>query len=160
VGLRLGGSWNIMPGLLQASLGGFFQSRAVQADYMSIDNFGAARTGFGLGLMVRLGPIELMASYAHVFQETMNIAPPTHEPREQASDDPKRGFDQRIYDDGNLSAEPVADPRVPKPSRADGVASVRQTAVFESEDQRARVVNAGRYTASFNIVSIALTHRF
>jgi hypothetical protein len=40
------------------------------------------------------------------------------------------------------------------------VASVRQAAVFESEDVRARVINAGRYVASFNIVSIAVTHQF
>lgn len=158
VALRLGGSWNVVPGLLQASAGTFFQSRSVQVDYVNIDNYGLARVGVGGGLMVRLGPLEVLASYAHIFQETVQLAPPPHEPREQASDDPKRGFDQRIYEDGVLSAQPVLDPRVP--ARADGVAVVRQNAVFESEAMRARVVNAGRYTAGFDILSIAVTHRF
>lgn len=158
--LRLGGSWNILPGFLQASLGGFVQSRSVQVSYMSIDNYGAARLGFGVGAMMRLGPIELMASYAHVFQETIDLAPPQHQPREQASDDPTTGFDQRIYGEGRLGAEPLADARAPSPANADGVAKVRQTAVFESKSVRARVVNAGRYTASFNVFSIALAHRF
>ena len=158
--LRLGGSWNVLPGVLQASAGGFFQSRGVDADYASIDNYGFSRVGFGLGAKARLGPLEVMVAYSHVFQETLEVAPPAHEPRDQASDDPKRGFDQRIHDDGVLSEQPVADSRAPSIAKADGVASSRQTAVFESENVRARVVNAGRYTASFNVLSIAVTHRF
>jgi hypothetical protein len=158
IALRLGGSWNVMPGFLQASGGAFFQSRSVRADYVSIDNYGLARLGVGIGLMMRLGPLEVIASYAHIFQETVEIAPPSHEPREQATDDPRRGFDQRIYEDGVLSAQPVLDSRVPV--RATGVAAVRQNAVFESEAMRARVVNAGRYKAGFDILSIAVTHRF
>jgi long-chain fatty acid transport protein len=158
--LRLGGSWNVLPGLLQASAGTFFQSRGVEADYASVDNYGLARVGFGLGAKARLGPVEVMVAYSHVFQETLEVAPPPHEPRDQASDDPKRGFDQRIYQDGVLSEQPLRDPRAPSTSKADGVASARQTAVFESETVRARVVNAGRYTASFNVLSIAVTHRF
>ncbi|HTU59250.1 MAG TPA: hypothetical protein VMF89_12465, partial [Polyangiales bacterium] len=158
--LRLGGSWTALPGVLQASLGAFYQSRGVEAAYVAIDNYGLARIGFGLGARVRLGPIDVTAAYSHVFQETVQIAPPDHEPRDQASDDPTRGFDQRIYEDGVLSSAPLRDPRAPSPSDADGVASVRQGAVFESEDQRARVINAGKYTAGFNVFSLAVTHRF
>jgi|GEM_PF-6658370 len=158
--LRLGGSWTALPGVLQASLGAFYQSRGVEAAYVAIDNYGLARIGFGLGARVRLGPVDLTAAYSHVFQETVQIAPPEHEPRDQASDDPTRGFDQRIYEDGVLTNGPVRDPRAPSPADADGVASVRQGAVFESEDQRARVINAGKYTAGFNVFSLAVTHRF
>lgn len=160
VALRLGGSWNVLPGSLQVSGGGFYQSRGVKPDFASIDNYGFGRVGFGLGVRVRLGPVDLTASYAHIFQETLDIAPPAHEPREEATDDPKSGFDQRIYEDGELSERPLRDPAAPSASEADGVASVRQAAVFESEDVRARVINAGRYVASFNIVSLAVTHQF
>lgn len=158
--LRLGGSWTALPGVLQASLGAFYQSRSVEAAYVAIDNYGLARIGFGLGARVRLGPVDVTAAYSHIFQETIDIAPPQHEPRDQASDDPTRGFDQRIYEDGVLSSSPVRDPRAPSPGSADAIASVRQTAVFESEDMRARVVNAGKYTAGFNVFSLAVTHRF
>lgn len=159
-GLRLGGSWTPLPGALQASAGAFFQTRGVEASYVSVDNFGAARFGFGLGMRVRLGPVDLSAAYAHIFQETLEIAPPPHQPRDQASDDPQRGFDKRIYEDGVLTDKPLTDPRAPDPKDADAIASARQTAVFESDDNRARVVNAGRYTAGFNVFSINVTHRF
>jgi hypothetical protein len=158
--LKLGGSWTALPGLLQASAGGFFQSRGVEAAYVTVDNYGLARIGFGLGMRVRLGPVDVSAAYSHIFQETLELAPPEHEPRDQASDDPTRGFDQRIYENGVLSERPLRDPRAPSPSSADAVASARQTAVFESDDQRARVINAGRYTAGFNVFSLAVTHRF
>jgi hypothetical protein len=156
--LRLGGSWNVLPGGLQASAGAFYQSRSVQADYVNIDNFGLTRLGLSLGLKVRMGPLELMASYAHIFQETLDVAPPPHEPHELATDDPHRGFDQRISMDGQASAQPVPDPRVP--ARIGAIASARQTAVLQSADMRAQVINAGRYTAGFDVISVALTHRF
>jgi hypothetical protein len=157
---RLGGSWTALPGILQASAGGFYQTRGVEAAYVSVSNFGVSRIGFGLGARVRIGPVDVQAAYSHIFQETMEIAPPTHEPREEASDDPTRGFDQRIYEDGVQSERPLVDRRAPSPSSADAVASARQTAVFESEDNRAKVINAGRYTGSFNVFSVAITHRF
>lgn len=158
--VRLGGSYAILPGTLQGSLGGFFQSRGVEAAYVTVDNYNLSRIGFGLGARVRLGPVDITAAYAHVFQETLELAPPPHEPRDRATDDPTNGFDQRIYEDGMLSDEPLKDPRAPAPKDADAVAKVRQTAVFESDDVRARVINAGRYTAGFNVFSIAVTHRF
>jgi hypothetical protein len=158
--LRVGGSWTALPGTLQASAGAFYQSRSVEAAYVDVGNFGLARIGFGLGARVRLGPVDLTAAYSHIFQETLEVAPPNHEPREEGSDDPRRGFDQRVYEDGVLSERPLRDPRAPAPADADAIAAGRQTAIFESEDQRARVVNAGKYTAGFNVFSIAVTHRF
>jgi hypothetical protein len=160
IALKLGGSYAIVPGALQASAGAFWQSRGVQAEYVTVDNYGLSRIGFGLGVRVRLGPVDISAAYSHIFQETLEVAPPAHEPREQASDDPHRGFDQRIYEDGMLSDKPVADPRAPAPGKGNAVASARQTAVFESPESRARVINAGKYTGSFNVFSLALTHRF
>jgi hypothetical protein len=157
--LRLGGSYAILPGMLQASAGGFFQSRGVEAAYVTVDNYSLARIGFGLGMRVRLGPVDLSAAYSHVFQETLELAPPKHEPRDQATEaDATRGFDQRIYEDGMLTEKPLKDPRAPAINNADAVAQARQTAGFDSE--KARVINAGRYTAGFNVFSIAVTHRF
>ena len=160
VAIRVGGSYNVVPGLLQLSAGGFFQSRSTSADYATVANYGFSRVGLALGLVWRLGSTDLMAAYSHVFQEELNLAPPPHQPRTQASDDPHSGFDQRIYEDGQLSDKPITDPRAPSAKAADSVASSRQTAVFESDDARSRVVNAGRYTASFNVLSLGLVHHF
>jgi hypothetical protein len=157
--VRLGGSYAILPGTLQASLGGFYQSRGVEASYATVSNFALSRVGFGLGMRVRLGPVDISAAYAHVFQESLQLAPPDHEPRDQAvEDDPTRGFDQRIYEDGTLTEQPLKDPRAPSIKNADAVAKERQAAGFDSE--KARVINAGHYTGGFNVFSIAVTHRF
>lgn len=157
--VRLGGSYTVLPGMLQASLGGFYQSRGVDLSYVTVSNYSLARVGFGLGMRVRLGPVDISAAYSHVFQESIELAPPDHEPRDKASeDDPTRGFDQRVYEDGMLSEQPLKDPRAPSIKNADAVAKERQPAGLESD--RARVINAGRYTAGFNVFSISVTHRF
>jgi hypothetical protein len=158
--VRLGGSANLVPGRLQVSGGGFFQTRSIDPSYASVDSYGFARGGLGLGVMVRIGTVDLMASYAHIFQEELLVAPPPHQPRDQATDAPESGFDQRIYEDGQLSAQPRTDPRAPAPSAADGVAKLKQSAAFESENLRSRVVNAGRYTANFNVLSLGVVHHF
>jgi hypothetical protein len=160
IALRAGGSYNVLPGLLAVSAGGFFQSRSSSAAYASVANFGFARVGLGLGATVRVGSVELMAAYAHIFQEEINLAPPPAEPRTQATSDPRSGFDQRIYQDSQLSDKPVMDPKAPSPSAASGVASGQQTAIFETSSLRARVVNAGRYVSSFNVLSLSIAHHF
>ena len=157
--LRLGSSVNLIPNRLQVSAGGFFQTRGVEASYASIDNFGFMRIGVGLGVTVRLGRFDVMAAYAHIFQETLDIAPPAHQDRRDATDSPTSGFDQRIYENDVLSA-PRPDPRAPAPGKADGVAKLTQSALFESDDLRRRVVNAGKYTAGFDILSIGAIYHF
>ncbi|HEY2732555.1 MAG TPA: hypothetical protein VGI70_01150 [Polyangiales bacterium] len=160
VALRLGGSYNVLPGRVQVSAGGFFQTRGAAADYVSVTNFGLTRVGVGLGVTIRLGRVDLMAAYAHIFQETFDEAPPNPQPRTAATDNPKSGFDQRIYQDGVLSDVPKTDPRAPAPRAADGVAASQQSAVFTSDAMRARVINAGSYVVSFNVLSIGLVHHF
>lgn len=157
--LRLGGGVTLVRGVLQAMAGAFYQTRGVEPDYAGVTSYGLARAGFGVGALVRLGPFDLVASYAHIFQETLEVAPPRHEPRDEVDRDPRSGFDQRIYEDGVLG-EPRADRRAPSRADADGVAAMQQTAIFESETLRARVVNAGRYTASFNLISLSVVHRY
>jgi hypothetical protein len=161
IAVRLGGSVNVLPGRVQLSAGGFLQTRGVEADYVSVSSYGLMRVGVGLGVVVRVGSgVDLMLSYAHVYQGDFNVAPPDHEPRDQATDDLKSGFDQRIYEDGQLSQQPHVDPRAPAPSAANGVASLQQPALFESDSARRRVINQGTYTASFNVLSLGLLHRF
>ena len=53
---------------------------------------------------------------------------------------------------------PKPDPRVP--ARGDAVAAFQQPAAFETNTARRRVVNAGRYTASFNVLSLGVVYHF
>jgi hypothetical protein len=113
-----------------------------------------------MGLQLRFGSIDLSAAYAHIFSETLEVAPPPHQAREDATDDPQSGFDERVYRDGVLTDGPRRDPAAPSAKNADAVASYQQPAVFESSDLPRRVVNAGKYTASFDVVSVAFAYRF
>jgi hypothetical protein len=142
------------------SAGAFFETRGVDASFANIDTFAFARFGFGLGLQIRFGSIDLSAAYAHIFSETLDVAPPPHQARQDATDDPQSGFDQRIYRDGVLSDRPRTDPAAPSPKNADATASFQQPAVFDSADLPRRVVNAGKYTASFDVISVAFAYRF
>lgn len=157
--VRLGGSVNILPNRLQISGGGFLQTRGVEPSYASVDNFGFKRLGLGLGVTVRVGKFDLMAAYSHIFQETITVAPPPHQARSEANDAPDSGFDTRIPRNGQVG-DPTPDPKAPQPGQADGVAKLTQSAVFEADDLRRRVVNAGRYTASFNLVSVGAVYHF
>ena len=155
---RLGTTINVVPQLLGISAGGFFESRGADPAYASIDSFAFARLGLGGGVVLRLGSVDLQAAYQHVFQETIEVVPPPHQPRTAATDSPTSGFDQRIYRDGVLDSTPTRDPAAP--SHGDAVAAGQQSALFETAQRRARVINAGRYTASFDIVSVGAAYKF
>jgi hypothetical protein len=158
--VRVGSSWNPLPGRLQLSAGGFLQSRGVDPSYASIDNYAFRRLGLGFGFLVRVGSVDLMASYSHVFQETMNVAPPANQPRTAATEAPDSGFDQRVWNGSTLSSQPRTDPKAPAPGGGDGTAKLTQGAVFDSDTLRARVINAGKYTSSFDVLSLGLGYHF
>lgn len=162
IGLRLGGSFNPVPDLLGLSAGVFYENRGIDPDYATVDSFAFARVGFGVGATVRLGGFDLLVAYGHIFQETVDVAPPPHANWDRADpDDPTSGFDQRIPVDGSVEGvEPTADPRAPAPSQADGVASYQQAAAVETAQLRPRVVNAGSFSAGFNMFSVGVVYRY
>lgn len=164
VSVRLGGSYSLVPKSFAVNAGGFFETRGVNPDYASIDSFAFQRIGTGLGVTWRVGDFDLLAAYAHIFQEELDVAPPTHEPFTRATADPTTGFDQRVggldASGANIAGPVKKDPDAPAPSAADGTASLRQPALVSTQSRRARVVNAGKYTAAFDIVSVAAVYRF
>jgi long-subunit fatty acid transport protein len=164
IALRLGGSFALAPRQLAVHAGAFYENRGVDPAYANIDTFAFARVGFGLGVMWRVGDFDLKAAYGHVFQETIRVAPPPHQNRELFNkDDITSGFDQRVggtFDDGGTreGGTPLPDPDAPSPEDADAVARLRQSSVIPSSDPR--IINAGEYTASFNIISLGATYHF
>jgi hypothetical protein len=120
--------------------------------------------------MVRLGDFDLTAAYSHIFQETIEVAPPPHEIAEDYNednedDDPTRGFDKRVG--GTLEADGsrtggyiLEDPDAPDPEDADGIASYRQSTATGGQARGERVVNAGKYTAAFDVISIGASYHF
>ena len=154
--VRLGGSYAFFPRIAAINGGIFFETRGVDPDYASIDTFAFQRIGFGVGFVTHLGAFEFSSAFGHIFQEDLLVAPPGHQARQQADpDDPASGFDQRV------AGTVMEDPDAPSTSEADGTARLQQPAIAASEMiGYRRVVNAGKYTASFNVLSLGLSYRF
>jgi long-subunit fatty acid transport protein len=101
VSLRLGGTYNVLPGKLGISAGTHYETRGVDPSYMQIDFWPVSRFGLSGGVTVRVfKSIDLVLSYAHIFQETIVVAPPEHQNRSE------------IY---ACYSPPPADPNVPPP---------------------------------------------
>jgi hypothetical protein len=146
--------------------GGFYESRGVHTEYADIDSFAFQRIGLGLGLVVRLGSFDLQGGYGHIFSETLDLAPPPHQPMESATPgNPQTGFDKRVGgafgSDGTRNGGVVLDdPRAPAPGQADAVAAKTQRSAVSTPQRPDRVVNAGKYTARFDVVSVGVVYHF
>jgi len=186
VSLRIGGTYNVMPGKLGLSAGAHYETRGVNPDYMQIDFWPVSRVGLHGGVTVRVyKSIDLVLSYAHIFQETIIVAAPDHQHRSE------------IY---ACYAPPPADPNTPAPQRtcnapagqvrnidksagppilnSDGTTS--QPSVLEEKSQGARdgtakldqnlnrvangeppwIINAGRYRSHFDIIAAGVNVHF
>lgn len=164
--VRLGGSYAVLPRKAMALAGVFYESRGVEAAYADIDNFAFRRFGLGFGLLARLGAFDLTAGYSHIFSETLEIAPPRHQNLEDLTPgDPRGGFDQRVggtFDrEGTRQGGVVLrDPDAPAPKHADAVAARTQQSAATTATRPNRVINAGKYTAAFNVVSLGVVYHF
>jgi len=163
---RLGGSYAVLPRKLMVHAGGFFESRGVKPEYADIDAFAFQRVGLGLGLVVRIGNFDLQGGYGHIFSETLDVAPPPHQAVENAvPGDPRSGFDKRVggtisSDGTRMGGVVLEDPRAPSPSNADAVAAKTQQSAVVTRFQPNRVVNAGKYAARFDVVSVGVVYHF
>lgn len=163
VAVRLGGSYAVLPKVMQIHAGTFFESRGVEASYASIDSFAFARVGAGLGVMFRIDSVDLFAAYGHIFQETLEVVSPPHQNVEDHDDDVTSGFDKRVggsFDNlgRRVGGQVLEDPD--EPSSGDATAKLQQASALPSPSRPDRVVNAGRYTASFDVISVGVQYRY
>jgi len=162
--LRVGGSYNPIPNRLGIDAGAFYETRGINAGFASIDSMPFSRVGLSFGAVARMGRWDLRLAYAHVFQETLIVAPPAHQNRQAGAEgEPTSGFDQRIgaactADVPAAGCDPVADPSVEKDP--DATASLEQSSILEQAGELNRVVNAGKYTASYDVLSLGFSYRF
>jgi hypothetical protein len=164
--VRLGGSYSVLPRKLTVHAGGFFESRGVDPAHADIDAFAFQRVGVGLGFVVRLGRIDLQGAYGHIFSETLDVAPPAHQAVDQAvPGDPRTGFDKRVggsigSDGSRIGGVVLDDPRAPAPGNADAIAAKTQQSAVATRYQPNRVINAGKYDARFDVVSVGVVYHF
>jgi long-subunit fatty acid transport protein len=73
-GVRVGGDYNVLPGKLALRVGAAYETRAVPVKYMSVDYWPVSKVAVHAGLTYRVGPVDLTAAYAHIFNETVDVA--------------------------------------------------------------------------------------
>jgi len=71
---RLGGDYNIMPGLASIRAGVSFETRGMNEDYPVIDFWPMQRFGGHVGLTLRAGKLDVHLAYAFIFQETLTVS--------------------------------------------------------------------------------------
>ncbi len=73
-GVRLGGDYNVLPGVLALRAGLAYETRGVPVKNMNIDYWPVAKTALHFGITWRVaGKVDLSAAYAHIFNETINV---------------------------------------------------------------------------------------
>ncbi|HVU06158.1 MAG TPA: hypothetical protein VHE30_30615 [Polyangiaceae bacterium] len=162
---RLGGSYSVVPQQFQVDAGTFWESRSVDPEYADIDSFAFQRVGLGLGGVVRIGSFDLRFAYSHIFSETLDVRPPAHQNVENANpNDPTSGFDQRVGGtfgpDGVRQGGTVLPDPAAQGGGGDATARKTQVSAISTNARPERVINAGKYTASFDVISLGVVYHF
>ena len=72
LGIRVGGDVTILPNFLAARVGGFFEGKGQDDEYLNLDFHLGWKAGISGGATVRLGPVDLSAAYQHTFFGTLD----------------------------------------------------------------------------------------
>lgn len=147
--LRLGGSYSVLPRKFAVNAGVFYESRGIDLAYADVDSFAFQRIGMSIGIMARFKSWDLRVGAAQIVSETVEVAPSPSQNQVVGG-----SFDAS----GNrIGGKVLTDPEAPSASKADAVAAKPQSAVGGNRNQ---VINAGRYTASFDVLSVGATFHF
>lgn len=157
--VRLGGSYQVLPGKLSASLGAHLETRGVEPGLAQVDFMPFARAGVHAGLTVRVDDwIDLRAGYAYIRQETLTVRPPPHQDRSEG------GFDKTVGNPGEGRLGDDGDEEVlqeqPPVTTANGTAALTQQVVRTSEADPPYIINAGTYRSQMHVLSVGARLRF
>ena len=72
LGFRIGGQYNVIPDLLALRLGGFFESKGVDDQYLNLDFHMAERIGVGGGATLRLSRFDISLAYQHTYYGSLD----------------------------------------------------------------------------------------
>ncbi|HKU42387.1 MAG TPA: hypothetical protein VJR89_29715, partial [Polyangiales bacterium] len=161
ISVRLGGSYNVLPGSFGVSAGVHYENRGVDPSYMQVDYWPLQRIGLHAGVRVRISnAFDLLFSYAHVFQETLVVGAPTHEPfseigMEYAMTGSVSNIDKRV------GTPPSPGPlEEPSPGPGDGEARLTQNFAKALPGTPPAIINAGSYRSDLDIFSAGVNLYF
>lgn len=164
--LRLGGSYNVLPGAVSLHAGAHYETRGIDLAYMTPEAWPLQRVGMHTGVTIRWSSLDFTVAYGHIIQETVTVGSPPHGPAFEAGVsedgyvngvrviDKRVGF--RVEADDVIA--PVEDPN--EPANTDATAAWEQhTATVDAQFPR-YVVNAGKYTSSLHLLAVGVTAHF
>jgi hypothetical protein len=162
--IRAGGSYNILPGLFGVSAGVHYENRGVDPSYMQVDYWPLQRVGLHAGLKVRVArTIDVVLSYAHIFQETLTVSAPAHENFDKIGMDYLQThtvtkIDKRVgVPSSTMPLTPLEEPR---PAASEGEARLTQNFAKALPGTPPVIINSGTYRSSIDIVSAGLNVHF
>jgi hypothetical protein len=164
ISLRVGGTYNIVPGFLALSMGAHYENRGVDPAYMQIDYWPLSRIGLHGGVKVRIArTIDFVVSYAHIFQETLVVGAPPHDTGDNIY---ARYSATGVVDaiDKSVGAPPrgqlptVAN-EVPPP-HIDGTAALTENVTKSTAGRPPYVINSGTYRSGIDVVAIGANVHF
>jgi long-subunit fatty acid transport protein len=160
ISARLGGSYNILPGFFSVSLGAHYENRGVDPSYMQLDYWPLSRVGLHAGVKLRVArTIDIVASYAHIFQETLIAGAPPPDTGSKIS--------VRYAQTGEIDAIDKHSGTAPRgmeapvlteqaPSQVDGTAKLAQNLTRVVAGSPPVVINSGTYRSSIDVVAVGL----
>lgn len=165
ISVRAGGTYNVLPGLFAISLGAHYETRGVDPDYMQIDFWPVSRFGLHAGVKFRVAKtIDLVASYAHIIQETIVVGAPEAEDRTAIyTRYGETGVVTTI--DKHVGIAPGRGQQPPLlaetgPSTVDGRAKVAQVVTKVTAGNPPYLVNSGTYRSSIDAFAIGANVHF
>jgi hypothetical protein len=163
--LRAGSSINLIPGVFGFMVGAHYETRGVDPSYMQIDYWPVSRVGLHAGIKIRVaGSIDLTASYAHIFQETIVTAAPNAESGDviyakYAATGEVTTIDKRVGVAPRGSQAPeLLEPPLTQP--ADGQARLAQYVTKSVNGQAPWIVNSGTYRSSIDVLAVGVNVHF
>lgn len=164
ISARVGGSYNILPGLFGVSAGVHYENRGVDPSYMQVDYWPLQRIGLHAGIKVRIaGRTDIVLSYAHIFQETLTVTAPAHENFDQigmqyAQTHTVTNIDKRVgVPSSTMPLVPLEEPKSPS---SDGEARLTQNFAKALPGTPPVIINAGTYRSSIDVVSAGVNVHF
>lgn len=157
--LRAGGSYNLIPGFFAFSLGAHYETRGVDPAYMQLDYWPVSRVGLHAGIRFRIArTFDITASYAHIFQETLDVAAPAHMngadiSTEYVATGTIENIDKRVGPQPRGMPPPPVKEEV-RPSAPDGEARLDQNATQAPDGQPPYLINSGKYTSGMDVFAI------
>lgn len=154
---RLGGDWNIMPGLAALRIGLSYETKGVKDGFEQLDFAPFNRIGGHVGLTLRIGRFDISLAYAYIHQLEIN----RRQGRVQQTVADHRLAELNCQEDPTCSGPTSELTEEERRRHIAGESDPRVTGTGTSANfGEGTVVNAGRFRSRFNVLSIGLTYHF